>query len=211
MYGSFAMVILTILACQSAEIYDEQVEQSVSEESSVLYDRDTTSVYMLDEWPQVPSVWNGHLIGYVIESMNVTPDTMVLVSVCDIMKVQASEAKEKSRQYVEPNTSVKDAAQKVTALYDWYIPSIEEVERWKIYYSFYEERYNELLMKMDGSDPLLARDEKDKNIRYLCEDAQYTFCLGPSTSIIQAGKTVKYRLRLFRKVPFRINEIKYEF
>lgn len=65
------------------------------------------------------------------------------------------------------------------------------------------------VIEQAGGKPIVQVDVKAKNVRYLCEDAIYTYSFatssdGNSLSVSKAGAKVKYHLRLVKTVHVRV-------
>ena len=73
--------------------------------------------------------------------------------------------------------------------------------------SYYGDNISAINSKLEeaGGKALTQTDSHDKNVRYLCEDALYTYSFATSSDggvlqITKAGATVKYRLRLVKTI-----------
>lgn len=108
-----------------------------------------------------------------------------------------------SREYI--NVLVSDAASLASAykegdLSGWYIPTEVEARALKDYYSDANlDNLNARIIALGGTS-ISVTNSKGEPYRYLCENASKTFVFTTSSSVTKSGATVKYSLRLLKKV-----------
>ncbi|MCQ2238316.1 MAG: FimB/Mfa2 family fimbrial subunit [Bacteroidaceae bacterium] len=148
---------------------------------------------IVDEIPMPESVWSGHVVVSVTE----TP------SGADLLLLSLQEWEGMTSAFNEDSPNL---AQHLVAQYDekgmkgWHIPTREEAQ-WMM--QSLTDRLDALNALMDGQNgmPMHAIDEKMATVRYLCEDATYSFALLSGSKISKAGaKLDTYHLRLVKKV-----------
>lgn len=146
-----------------------------------------------EEMPKAGTLWNGYAVAYV-EPISEQEVVVLLISKDEWFGLSSAHS-----------STQPDQAAEIAATYsegrfsDWHIPTRDEARFLSdTYRDDALEDFNEL-MESAGGAPLLAK-ENDKNVRYLCEAAFYTYDYRGG-SILAAGKTVKnYRLRLVKNV-----------
>lgn len=81
----------------------------------------------------------------------------------------------------------------------WRIPSKEEGKTLKDMYGTAEKLkdLNSVIESLGGV-PVYNTSAMQSNIRYLCEDATYTYCVKAGTSVTKAGANPTYYLRLLK-------------
>lgn len=145
------------------------------------------------DFPKAGTIWNGHAVAYVLPISEKEVQLMLLslnewYGLASALSLTSpDEAQEIATSYTEGGLS------------DWQIPNQNEARF--LSDSYHDEQlttFNQVIESAGGT-PLLAK-ENDKNVRYLCEEARYTYDYRGG-SILAAGKTVKtYRLRLVKWV-----------
>lgn len=153
--------------------------------------------------PEACSLWQGHVVALVGNATSTEAD-LLLLSLAD-------EADVKSKASTAPDEAADFArAYSEFGLTGWRIPTKEEATALRnCYYGDNVTAINTLL-EQAGGKVLLQVDSKDKNVRYLCEDAAYTYSFatssdGKSLQITKAGATVKYRLRLVKSIHVKVS------
>jgi len=145
--------------------------------------------------PQANTLWKGHVVASVQNQTDTDADLILL---------SLNEWTEMTSAYHATNPT---AAQSVADSYvetdmdNWTVPTKEQATILKGLY--YNEELSSLntVIESAGGVALSAEDEKGTNVRYLCENATYTFVFKNNTSITKAGTTVStYRLRLVKVV-----------
>ena len=165
---------------------DEGEEPSVSEEVTVT------------EIPEACSLWQGHVVALVGNATSTEADLLLLAL--------PEEANVKSKVSDEPDAAAQIAqAYSEYGLTGWRIPTKEEATALRNCY--YGDKVSAINSKLEeaGGKALTQTDSHDKNVRYLCEDALYTYSFatssdGDALQITKAGATVKYRLRLVKTI-----------
>lgn len=153
-------------------------------------DNDVISVTAL---PEQGTLWNGHVIAYIDDNGDA-----LLLSLKEwsgltsaLYESDPDVARNLAKEYYEGNVS------------GWTIPTNDEARLLRSVWN------NSTIDKLSsvatsaGGNAIELQDDNGTNIRYLCEDAHYTFSFVTSSSITAAGKTVKtYHLRLVKHIKF---------
>ena len=148
----------------------------------------------VSSFPADGEIWNGHVVAYA----DSTEDE------CDVVLVSLDEWTNIYSQY---NTDHSTDAATIASEYEeeglagWTIPTKEEATMMRDIYGVESNLtiLNDNISQMGGT-ALSVVDSSSKNVRYLCEAATYTYNLKTSSSVLAAGSTVKYRLRLVKKM-----------
>ena len=145
--------------------------------------------------PQAKTIWKGHVVACV-QNQTETDADLILLSLNEWAGMTSA--------YHATNPM---AAQSVADSYietdmdNWTVPTKEQASILKGLY--YDEELSSLNATIEsaGGVTLSVEDEKGSNVRYLCEDATYTFVFKNNSSITKAGATVStYHLRLVNVV-----------
>lgn len=145
--------------------------------------------------PQANTIWKGHVVACV-QNQTETDADLILLSLNEWAGMTST--------YHATNPM---AAQSVADSYvetdmdNWTVPTKEQASILKgLYYD--EELFSlNATIESAGGVTLSVEDEKGSNVRYLCEDATYTFVFKNNSSITKAGATVStYHLRLVKVV-----------
>lgn len=155
------------------------------------------SVYAVSQIPRPCSVWDGHIVA-LVDNETTTEADLLLLSLSEEENVLSGFSS-------VPNDASNIAnAYSENGLTGWRMPTKEEATRLKnLYFGSNITGLNNAIESVGGK--ALTQTEKDKNVRYLCEDATYTYSFGVSSngnslSVSKAGESVKYRLRLVKSV-----------
>lgn len=159
---------------------------------------DSDDLYEVDYMPVAPCVWNGFLmIDIGTEDGNNTCDAL-LMSIADFGSVA-------SALHTSRGNEAADIALDYTenGLTGWIIPTKEDALSLRTKYLEYNEDMQSMLTE-GQADPLWLTDEKNNNVRYLCEDATKTYSFKDGSSyngVKDAGATVTtYHLRLVKHI-----------
>ena len=153
--------------------------------------------------PEPCSIWNGHVVALVSNATENEAD-LILMSL-------AEEESVKSKTSDNPDDAESYAkAYSEAGLASWRIPTKEEATALKSGYHGDGISPLNAALENAGGKTLTQVDSKGKNVRYLCEDALYTYSFasssdGNSLQITKAGATVKYRLRLVKTIHVKVS------
>lgn len=153
-----------------------------------------SNVITVTTLPGSGDIWNGHVVGFVDEKSE-TEREVVLISVKEWEKISsafssnASQAKEIAAQYEENGLS------------GWIIPTRNDGMALNRLYSYDNNRalINSALETCGGTG--LIQQYGTSAVRYLCEDAEYTYSYKTAT-ITKAGEKSTYYLRLVKYLKF---------
>lgn len=153
-----------------------------------------SNVITVTSFPQSGDIWNGHVVGFVDEKSE-TEREVVLISVKEWEKISsafssnASQAKDIAAQYEENGLS------------GWIIPKRNDGMALNRLYSYDNNRalINSALETCGGTG--LIQVYGTSAVRYLCEDAEYTYSYKTAT-ITKAGEKSTYYLRLVKYLTF---------
>lgn len=148
----------------------------------------------VSSFPEDGDIWNGHIVAYA-DSTD---------SECNVVLVSLKEWEGVYSQY---NADHSTDAVTIASDYEeggltgWTIPTKDEATMLR---NIYGVTSNLTILNNNitqtGGTALSVIDSSSKNVRYLCESATYTYNLKTSSSVLAAGATVKYRLRLVKEL-----------
>lgn len=183
-----------------------------------LSDISSQDVFMIDAIPHPSESWNNHIVAFVqnsdgdlldyqdINRINNerdsnNPFTLILISRDEYSEVTAA-----TFTGTNPNNALELAAKyKEDDLTNWRMPTrIEAAQLRETYNEGTNLKIlNETILKQNGTEITVI--ENDNYVRYLCEDATYSFAFRKGSQISAAGKTLSsYRLRLLNIVKARL-------
>ena len=153
-----------------------------------------SNVITVTTLPGSGDIWNGHVVGFVNE-ISETEREVVLISIKEWEKIgsafssNANQAKEIAAQYEENGLS------------GWIIPTRNDGMALNRLYSYDNNRalINSALETCGGTG--LIQMYGTSAVRYLCEDAEYTYSY-KSATITKAGEKTTYYLRLVKYLKF---------
>ena len=160
-------------------------------------------VYQVETLPEIGTLWNGHFVVGILDSddENITP--MLLLSTSEWTGVTSALNEETPGMAAEIAAAYTEGG-----LSGWRIPTRREVVKMcaALGNTTLEETNafltaNEIVPLSIGTD-----DETGNTIRYLCDDAGFTFKWDSEGSPSKAGSKRGYHLRLVNSVRFRITE-----
>lgn len=162
----------------------------------------------VSEYPLAGTLWQNHIVAYAYddmgniifaEQMNKLPSVnLLLLSVNEWTKVKSAyndtnpeESAEIASSYIEGDLS------------GWTIPTVAEASNMSSLHNVtFEETLDALNTTISsiGGDVIIAMDDNEKNIRYLCDDGKSTFVWRRNPDVRSAGASTKYSLRLVNHV-----------
>lgn len=153
-----------------------------------------SNVITVTTLPGSGDIWNGHVVGFVNE-ISETEREVVLISIKEWENISsafssnANQAKEIAAQYEENGLS------------GWIIPTRNDGMALNRLYSYDNNRalINSALETCGGTG--LIQMYGTSAVRYLCEDAEYTYSY-KSATITKAGEKTTYYLRLVKYLKF---------
>ena len=153
-----------------------------------------SNVITVTTLPGSGDIWNGHVVGFVNE-ISETEREVVLISIKEWEKISsafssnANQGKEIAAQYEENGLS------------GWIIPTRNDGMALNRLYSYDNNRalINSALETCGGTG--LIQMYGTSAVRYLCEDAEYTYSY-KSATITKAGEKTTYYLRLVKYLKF---------
>lgn len=160
-------------------------------------------VYEVTTLPEVGSLWNGHFVvgALDIDDPDIIP--MLLLSLSEWTGVTSATHEE-----------TPDMAAEIAAAYTegdltgWRIPTRREVNKMCATLGYITLEETNTFLSTNGIVPLSTGTESEtKNtIRYLCDDAAFSFTWDSEGSPSKAGSKRGYHLRLVNSVRFRVIE-----
>lgn len=156
-------------------------------------DSEQDEVRVVDEIPDAGTVWDGYVVA----------DVQSTESGADVLLISKEEwsGLTSSHYTADPDVARQLADQyKEGDLTDWRIPTKEEAQQLMRLYGGNLSSINACMAEVQGT-PLADIDSKSSAVRYLCEEAAYSFSWASGTKISQAGaKLNTYHLRLVHSV-----------
>lgn len=192
--GSFDLIgSLTVENWKNPRTYNFEFGEGASSDNSgeddVLDDNDVASI------PSEKSLWKNHVVAMVTNTDAAGHEAdLLLISRREYTNVYSAvaEGHEMDAKNIAAAYTEEDLA-------EWKIPSNAQMQELKKKYSDDTvESLNEVIAKA-GGDPIRLKDGKD-NVRYLCSNALQAIGFSSTSKIGDAGATVKYSLRLVKKV-----------
>lgn len=142
--------------------------------------------------PAQGQAWNGHIVA-LVENATSTEADLLLWSLSEYDNVyapaasgHATDMQALANAYVEGGMD------------DWSVPTEEQARALRKQYGGKFDDLNAVIELLGGS--LITVTTTSNNSRYLCEKGTKTYNFAENGSITSAGTSVKYRLRLVKKV-----------
>lgn len=142
--------------------------------------------------PAAGDAWDGHVVA-LVEPTAANEADLLLLSLHEEQDVYAPVAEGHEQEMWQLTAAYSEGA-----LSGWSVPSKDEASALKKRYGGAFEDLNNTIELLGGE--AITISDKSNNSRYLCEEGTKTFNFAESGSITTAGKKVKYRLRLVKKV-----------
>ena len=153
----------------------------------------TTTPYVSDtKIPEAGSEWEGHVVA-LTENVTDTEADLLLLALHEETNIHAPAA-----EGYETEMTDFVAAYSEAGLSDWRVPTEDEARALKKAYGGNFEELNLVVEGLSGDAITIATTSN--NARYLCADGTKTFNFAENGSITSAGTSVKYRLRLVKRV-----------
>ena len=160
---------------------------------------DTDDNYTVDAIPTARNMWNGHYIA-AIQNKTATGADLLLLSLQEWKDVASANTK-KAERVIEAADYAKDYTE--GGITGWSIPTTGEAKLIKSNCGGSLLNAANALLTDAGGDALTGsdKDTHGNDVRYLCEDATYSYELkGVTGNITQAGGTRTYYLRVVKIV-----------
>ena len=169
---------------------------------------EVTPSTVTSDFPTAGTIWDGHLVAYVYDdegnvlessaTHGLTSVNLLLLSLEEWTKVCSAYNEENPTEAIEYTDSYCEGD-----LSGWSIPTKAEVlnliQLYNVSHLASMQAINEVIVSAGGSE-IVALDDDDKNVRYLCDDAEQAFTWRLTPNILKAGATTKYSLRLVNHV-----------
>lgn len=148
--------------------------------------------------PEQGQPWNGHVVA-LVENATSTEADLLLLSLAEYKDVYAPAASgHTTDMQALVNAYLEDG------LEDWSVPSEEQARSLRKQYGGKFDDLNAVIEVLGGS--LITVSSTSNNARYLCEQGTKTFNFAENGSITSAGTSVKYRLRMVKKIHAVVSE-----
>lgn len=156
-------------------------------------------VYVVDEIPSQATLWEGHIVASVSDNKGFGTASVLLMSLIDYDGIHSAYSPTGSDEAMNIEEEYMEGG-----LDGWRIPTEEEAQTLRNAYLENTDAFDDIMEEEETqADMIILTDEKGKKQRYLCSNAEktYSFITGSSyNSILNAGKTVTYRLRLVKTI-----------
>lgn len=147
----------------------------------------------VDEIPEAGSLWDGHVVAGVIPTTDGAQLLLLSLKEWDGLTSALSEENPQQAQQLAGQYEEKQ-------LQGWRIPTKEEAQALMQGWTDRLDVFNELILSEEGQ-PMSGIDEHLATVRYLCEDATYSFALVSGCKLAKAGaKLDTYHLRLVKTI-----------
>lgn len=154
----------------------------------------------VDDIPTAPCLWNNHIVVDVQVASDKQTATLLLVSLADWSGLTSA------LNEANPTKAFSYASQyEEFGLGGWSIPTADEA---KIIYRQYNnnvELFEDLLETADANELTLTYKNGDPT-RYLCQDAEKSYCFMNNRVTPAGSKKEDYYLRLVRSVQIQVNK-----
>lgn len=154
----------------------------------------------LSSIPTALSIWNGHVVALVFNQTANSAD-LLLISLRDYPDVYSVNAEDHEQDAINIANAYVEGD-----LTGWHIPTSFEIQQIKIGYKDSNMNYLSDLILKAGGTKIEQKNAKGEAIRYLCDGGVQAIGLVSGSNIGTAGKTVKYYLRLVKRVHVSISE-----
>lgn len=190
--------MLTVESWKDPKALDFEFGEGASVDNSVTKDDVTTSE--TTSIPTALSIWNGHVVALVFNETVESAD-LLLISLREYTDVYSVKAAD--HEYDAINIAEAYVEGDLTG---WHIPTSYEIQQIKAgYKDSYMSYLNRVIVQAGGTE-IVQRDAKDEAIRYLCDNGLQAIGFVTGSNIGAAGKTVKYSLRLVKKVHVTVSK-----
>lgn len=161
----------------------------------------------VNSFPSAGSIWNGHYVAYVYSTdgtaMLLNNDEANASKSVNLLLLSLNEWTEvgSAINKTDPSQAASIVSEYTeNGLSGWSIPTTFEAKYLKALYTDASiETLNNTMYANQGVG-ITPLDNKGENIRYLCEDATYSFAWKSSSSVTKAGNTATYSLRLVNHI-----------
>lgn len=160
-------------------------------------------IYRVSTLPEVGSLWEGHLVASILESEEDGITSMLLLSTSEWTGVTSALHEETPRMAADIASAYTEEG-----IAGWSIPTRQEAGKMCIALGNTSVEETNAFLAENGIAPLgIGTDTDSKNaIRYLCDNAQYSFKWDSEGSPSKAGSKRGYHLRLVKTVRFSVIE-----
>ena len=172
---------------KSPVVIDFEFGDGAENESSGNGENTSSGYYINRILSEGETLWNGHVVAWV-ENVSATEEDLVLISREEITGIFASAAVAQASSYEEDD------------LIGWSIPTELEARHLMTSFGGYNIDVLNDLLEIAGGSNVEVSDANGKNIRFICENGAKTYSFGTTSSVTSAGTTVKYSMRLLKRV-----------
>ncbi len=150
--------------------------------------------------PTALSIWNGHVVALVLNETEDSAD-LLLVSLREYTNVYSVKASDHENDAVNiANAYIEND------LTEWHIPTSYEIQQLKARYKDAKMKdLNDVIVQAGGSE-FVIKDSKGETVRYLCDSGLQAIGFVTGSNIGTAGKTIKYSLRLVKKIHVTVSK-----
>lgn len=142
--------------------------------------------------PQQGMAWNGHVVA-LVENATETEAEVLLMSLAEFYDVYAPAASGHTYDMQNLANAYAEAGME-----GWSVPTEEQARALRKEYGGKFEDLNGVIELLGGT--AITISGSSNNARYLCAEGAKTYNFAENGSITSAGTSVKYRLRLVKKV-----------
>lgn len=191
---------LTVENWKDPKAFDFEFGEGASIDNTPSSGSDKMEEEAVSTIPSAYSVWNGHVVGLVMNETTTEAD-LLLVSLQEQVNVYSANAP--NHEYDALNMA---AAYSEGDLTGWSIPTNFQMQELKKAYKDADmSKLNSAIVQAGGTGLSLV-DAKGEPVRYLCDSGLQAIGFSSGSNIGKAGKTVKYSLRFVKKVHVSVNQ-----
>ncbi len=188
---------LSVDSWKDPKTYTFEFGEGASSDNQV--DDDVPDNETVEQIPSALTLWDGHVIALVMNQTSTEAD-LLLISLKQYSKVYSANASGHERDALN-----LAAAYNEDGMTGWKIPSNYEIQQLKQWYADSNLSYLNNVITPLGGDAMVLKSGSE-NARYLCDDAIQAIGFVSGSSILNAGTSAKYYLRLVKKVHVSIEQ-----
>lgn len=190
--------LLTVESWKDPKALEFEFGEGASTDNSVT--KDETVSAELTTIPSALSIWDGHVVALVFNETSNSAD-LLLVSLKEYTNVYSVKAADHEQDALNIANAYVEGD-----LTGWHIPTSYEIQQLKEGYKDANMTHLNRVILQAGGTEISQKDAKDATVRYLCDGGLQAIGFVTGSNIGAAGKTVKYSLRLVKRVHVTIAE-----
>ena len=199
------LLLLCLLTGCSLPLIEDETETIINGENNSHEDNqyDNGSIYKVEALPEVGSLWEGHFVACTLGDNDKDIVPMLLLSTSEWTRITSAMNEETPHAATDIASSYAEGE-----LTSWRIPTRQEASKMCTTLGNTVLEETNAFLTANGIAPLgTGKDTETKElIRYLCDDAEFSFKWDSEGTPSKAGSKRGYHLRLVKNVRFSVTE-----